>query len=520
MIRLSTLLFALTLSFVAYNLNGQTLLWQKTYGGSRPDNSPRLLPIKDGYVFCGATQSFDGNVSFLKGFIDVWLVKLDTAGNIIWEKTIGGAGNDVATNFYRTKDSGFVICGHTYSSNIEGGINSMRGLGDAWLLKLDSSGNVQWHKTYGGTQPDYFFDLVQIQDGGFVITGYTMSSNHDVANMKGGSDLWLVRVNSIGGLVWEKTFGGTKYEIGHSIVTTNDGGYLIAGSATSNDGDIAGGKGLSDGWVLKVNAAGSLQWKKNYGGSDNDDIWKIQKAGSNYILIGETRSNNHDISNHKGRNDAWLFSIDGNGQLQWSKNYGGSWDDAVRDITPAFDGQGYMLTGYSYSYDGDVNFNHDSVSSDVWVLMTNNTGDLQWEHCYGGYNNEFATSIMALSPTTFLFSASTTSDSGDVSFNWGNSDCWLGKVHSMIQPNFVAQEKTPTSVHVFPTVTSGIVHLDLPENFLNSELKVFAITGELILKRKLHGSRTVIDLNPLPAGVYFFHFFKEGKQSHSRVIKQ
>jgi len=518
MIRLST--FFVALLFCLSSVHAQNLLWQKSYGGSRPDNTPRLLPVSNGYIFCGSTQSSDGDVSSLNGFIDVWLVRLDTAGHILWEKTYGGGGNDVATNFYRTKDSGYVICGHTYSSNIQGGTNVMRGLGDAWLLKLDSLGNVQWHKTYGGSEPDYFFDLVQIQDGGFILAGYTMSSNYDVGNFIGGSDLWLMRVNSIGGLVWERTFGGSRYELGRSIVKTDDGGYLIAGSATSNDGDISNHKGLADGWVIKVNAAGILQWQKTYGGSDNDEIWKIQKAGNNYVLVGETRSSDMDIKAHNGRNDAWIFAIDGNGQLLWSKNYGGSWDDAVRDIIPAFGGQGYMLTGYTRSYDGDVTSNHDSVSSDVWVMMTNNSGDLEWEHCYGGYNNDFGTSILSISPDRFLFSASTTSDSGDITFSFGDSDCWLGIVRSNMLPNSVSSTlPSEPGILVYPTIATEAVNVQLDERLLPATLTVFNSLGQTVTQQKLSASRTRIRTGHLTSGSYFFNVTTKSGTSFSRVIK-
>ncbi|MPR37296.1 hypothetical protein [Salmonirosea aquatica] len=229
------------------------IVWQKALGGSGVDVATALTASPDGgYIVVGYTQSTDGDVSGNHGNSDYWVVKLDAAGGIVWQKALGGTGYDEAKVITASGDGGFVVAGFTYST--DGDVSGNHGNSDYWVVKLDSLGSIVWQKALGGTGYDIANALTASDDGGFVVAGFTESNNGDVAENQGNADYWVVRLDSLGGIVWQKALGGTDYDDAFAITASDDGGFVVAGFTESNDGDVSGNHGNADYWVVRLSA--------------------------------------------------------------------------------------------------------------------------------------------------------------------------------------------------------------------------------------------------------------------------
>jgi hypothetical protein len=203
--------------------------WTKTFGGSDEDRAYSVQQTSDGgYIIAGYTDSYGA------GYNDVWLVKADSSGNMAWNKTFGGSGYDAGQSVQQTSDGGCIVAGYTYSYGA--------GYNDVWLIKTDSSGNMAWNKTFGGSDYDIGYSVQQTSDGGYVVAGETYSYG------AGSADVWLIKTDSSGNMAWNKTFGGSDYDIGYSVQQTLDGGCIVAGYTGSY------GAGYDDVWLIKVTA--------------------------------------------------------------------------------------------------------------------------------------------------------------------------------------------------------------------------------------------------------------------------
>jgi hypothetical protein len=222
---------------------------------------------------------------------------------------------------------------------------------DVWVLKLDGQGNVQWQKTYGGTSGDWAHAIAPTSDGGYVVAGWTWSFG------AGNRDVWVLKLDGSGNVQWQKTYGGSNEDAAFAIAPTSDGGYVVAGWTGSF------GAGSHDVWVLKLDGSGNVQWQKTYGGSNDDGATGIvPTSDGGYVVAGWTGSFG------AGGDDVWVLKLDGQGNVQWQKTYGGSNDDGARAIAPTSDG-GYVVAGWTWSFG--------TGAHDVWVLKLEADGTVR-----------------------------------------------------------------------------------------------------------------------------------------------
>jgi len=339
--------------------------WVKTFGGSAYDEGNAVTTTSDGgYVIAGNTSSSNGDMPANLGSGDIVVMKLDNAGNKLWVKTFGGSKVDEATTIITTSDGGYVLGGRTAST--DGDATGNHGGSDIIIIKLDASGNKQWAKVLGGTLHDYCGHLVTTTDGGYALCGYSTSSNGDISSNKGGFDYLLMKLDAAGNKVWDKTFGGSSSEYAYDLIVTTDGGYMITGSTNSSDGDVSNNHGLSDIWLVKTDAAGNKQWTKTIGGSKQDYSYCLTATtDGGGIIGGDSYSADGDIATNRGAVDLVLIKINAAGNSQTVKTYGGSYDDEPMAIIPFTSGR-YVLAGTSASSDGDVSGNHGGY--DAWIL--------------------------------------------------------------------------------------------------------------------------------------------------------
>ena len=346
--------------------------WQKTYGGSGDDQGRAIIQTSDGgYAITGPSKSADGDGSNNEGQHDHWIVKLDAQGNIQWEKSHGFSGHDHSRSILQTNDGGYFIGGYL-DVTASGGlgnetITTKHGVGEFWAQKLDATGNLEWRRYFGGTNNDRIFKVLQAHDGNYLLIGSSESEDFDINNGNGSYDVWVVKIDTKGIMLWEKSFGGSGIDSGHAAVKTNDGNYLIAGAAISTDGDISNSNGNSDAWVIKINDSGELLWEKSFGGSGFDAAWAIDSGKgifSSFIIAGNSKSSNGDVTTNNGENDFWVLKIDTTGKLLFEKSLGGSGLDFAYGVIETFD-QKIVVVGETESTDKDITSN--KGGKDIWI---------------------------------------------------------------------------------------------------------------------------------------------------------
>lgn len=321
-----------------------------------------------GYIALGGAANVASG-----GYTDCWLMKLDSKGNVQWFATFGGTTSDIGNSVYQTGDGGYVVAGYQVLEENHA---------DAWLLKVDASGVAQWQKTYGGDDGDDFFNSVeQTSDNGYILAGGTWPDDG------GDSNGWVSKMNSQGQIEWEQDFGGDNHDFIYSIEQTKDGGYVAVGKTSSSGG------GLTNGWMVRINALGQVQWQKTYGGDSYDTINSIIETDDGGFIVGGS-----SYSFGTGNEDAWIMKLDSTGTTQWQKSYGGQGEDLAFFIEPTNDG-GYIAAGRTSSYG--------TGTMDAWVLKLNSSGDIQWQKTYGEGNYDLVSTIHQTDDGGYIMSGGT-----------------------------------------------------------------------------------------------------------------
>ena len=426
--------------------------WQKCYGGTNVDGAAKIMTVNsENYTLLGGTQSTDGDVIGNHGASwDPWILNIDTLGNINWQKCFGGSLIDIIFSTSIFSNGNFLLLGTTASNDGDVSGNHNPGTYDAWLIETDSAGNLIRQKCFGGAGSDAFIDLCLVNDSEIVIVGYSNSSDGDLAGIinHGGFDIWTLMLDSSWDIEWQKRFGGSDEDSPQSIVHDSNNNYIIGGVSRSSNGDITAPFGWRDYWVIKLDSIGNLLWNRSYGGSQNDILTSVLKCdSSNYLLCGKVESTDLQVTNNHGTDDIWIVKIDEFGNIIWQKCYGGSRYEIVGAIKQDSDG-GYTLVGYSDSPDGDVAGIHTGGCSpytcaDLWMIKIDSLGGLVWQKCLGGTAGEIGDDFIQTQDGGYLVIGEAYSTDGDVSGGWnhGNNDAWVIKLSaantSINSPNVV-----------------------------------------------------------------------------------
>ena len=328
--------------------------WEQAFGGGFWEEATAVQQTADGgYVMVGVTYSYGAGQS------DVYLVKTDALGNMEWQQALGGSDYDCGHAVQQTTDGGYIVIGDTNSYGA--------GQSDAYLVKADALGNMEWQQTFGGSDYDCGHAVQQTADGGYIVTGETHSYG------AGQSDVYLIKTDALGNMEWQQTFGGSDYDGAFHVRQTTDGGYIIGGATNSY------GAGLCDFYMVKTDALGNMEWQQTFGGSDWDDgLTAEQTADGGYVMVGET------YSYGEGGGDVYLVKTDALGNMEWGQTFGDSdWD-------VAFSGQqttdgGYIMAGLTYSYGAG--------QSDAYLVKADALGNMEWQQTFGGTYSDYATCV-------------------------------------------------------------------------------------------------------------------------------
>jgi hypothetical protein len=475
------------------------LQWQKSLGGSNTDQAEAVVYLANGgFTIAGNTRSIDGDIFGNHGGTDIWLVNLNGVGNVQWKKAYGGSGNDDVYSIQQTRDRGYVMAGKTLSNNWD--VSGNHGDYDAWVVKLDSIGVIQWQRCFGGTGWEEAKSIKQTEDGGYVFTGFATSIDGDLTQNKGSFDLWVVKLDSTGNIEWQRTYGGSGEDIGYSISPTLDGGYIVSGETQSNNGDVTGFHGALDYWVLKLNFEGKIEWQKAMGGASFDRTAEVlQTSDEGFIVLGETFSNNGDVIGNHGERDIWVVKLTSAGEVLWQKAIGGSNEDYAGSIIQTEDGK-YVITGETQSNDGDVNGN--DGGADIWVVKIKEGGEIEWEKTFGGTMAEAGESIQQTEDGGFIVAGFAWSNNGDVTGVKGKNDYWVIKLSPESTPTTTP---TTTPITIYPNPAQNTITLKLPTQEPATFITITDLLGRVISNQTtttgLDGS-VKIDVVTWPEGLY------------------
>jgi hypothetical protein len=517
------MLALLSVSLVALSIeyaHAQVVSFARTYGGGGADEAHSVQQTSDGgYIAVGVTYGFGA------GNGDFFLIKTDANGNLQWAKTYGGTDIEWAFYVQQTSDNGYILAGTTFSFGVGGG--------DVILIKTDANGNLQWAKTYGGTNYENVFSVQQTSDIGYIAAGYTSSFG------AGMHDAFLIKTDAFGNLQWAKTYGGAGDDLAYSFQQTSDGGYIVAGWTNSF------GAGDYDLFLIKTDAFGNLQWAKAYGGADADKATSVlQTSDGGYIVAGWTNSFG------AGDYDLFLIKTDAFGNLQWAKTYGGAGDEYTWTSLQQTSDGGYIVAGWTNSFGaGDY---------DLFLIKTDAFGNLQWAKTYRGAGDEWRPAVRQTSDGGYIVVSYTTS------FGAGLSDAFLVKTDAngnigscgivrnvnptvtIISPIISVSSVSPSVSSPDPTVTSPDVDVTSPTIavsvpcFLSIsescqiasglitpykggikvsgsgelEVKVYNVSGVMV---KFAKGKDEVKLE-LSRGVYFVEFVSGGKVLREKVV--
>lgn len=394
--------------------------WQTTIGGNENDNLSSIKQTTDGGFIVGGYSisniSGDKSENNKAGTFDYWVVKLNSTGTIMWQNTIGGNGHDQLTCLNQTLDGGYILAG--YSNSGISGDKSEANLGgyDYWVIKISPIGNIQWQNTIGGSGEDILFSVEQTIDGGYIIGGWGGSgiSGDKTEPCLGSSDFWVLKLTPAGNITWQNTISGNATDRLYSVNQTFDGGYILGGYS---DSGISGDKteaniGGYDYWVVKLNSSGTILWQNTIGGTNPEDLITAQQTSDGgYILGGYSSSGiggDKTAPNLFGE-DFWILKLNSTGEIIWQQTYGGNGTDRFYCLQETSD-QGFLLGGWS---DTDIDGNKTEASiglSDYWIIKLEGTCIPLAETCNGIDDNcngvidesvSESININASGPTTF-----------------------------------------------------------------------------------------------------------------------
>jgi hypothetical protein len=514
--------------FQSFSQNPLVKQWDYRFGGGSADYLFSLQQTVDGgYIIGGYSNSNIGRDKTQNTWsvlvFDYWIVKTDSLGNKQWDKDFGSTGQDYLTCLKQTVDGGYILGGYSYLGI--SGNKSQAGYGDwdYWIIKIDSVGNKQWDKDFGGSNYDKLYSIEQTVDRGYILGGVSYSgiSGNKTQATWGGDDYWIVKTDSLGNKQWDRDFGGTFGDQLYSVKQTADGGYILGGCSESH---ISGNKsqttwGLGDFWILKTDSLGNKQWDQDFGGTSSDVLCSLmQTSDGGYILGGLSASlaSGNKTSGFKGgKYDYWIVKTDSLGVKQWDKDFGGlGSEEYFGNISQTSDG-GYLFAGTSRSPVGGDKTESNFGYEQTWVLKTDLHGIKQWD-------KTLQTSTPAADQTGFAIQ---TKDGCYTMANytaagiggnksqpcWGGADYWIIKFcDSTLTTSIPIINQQSSIFNIFPNPTTGSIQLTISTK-QNTPLRceIINVLGEKVFETEIkntapdmHRDDVSLNVSFLAKGIY------------------
>ncbi|MBL7924570.1 MAG: T9SS type A sorting domain-containing protein [Bacteroidia bacterium] len=458
---------------------------------------------------------------------DFWLLRLDASGNKVWDKTYGGNGSDRPAALLLTPGGNFVLAG-TSASGISGEkSDSLRGVSDFWVLLVDSSGQKLWDKTIGGVQADELTGMILTSDNYLMLSGWTLSGPgaDKTSPTYGDFDFWWVKLDLSSNFLLEMTHGGMLGDNCFSICATNDGGALMSGYSNSpvSFSKSQPSQGVYDYWILRIDSLGRKIWDKTYGGLADDYAFSaIEFPGvtRGFLVGGFSFSgvSGHKTEPSRGADDYWLLRLDVNGNLIWDKSYGGTDFDELSRIGLSSSGH-VVLSGTSYSSISGEKSENNLGPEQSWLVVSDTAnGQMLFDKTFFSAGHDENAQVIPTMDGCFTSVNFTVSDTGGyrTHFNNGGGDVWLSKICLL-----TALESTVTNESTWMAVPNPANRQLLLKCGTKAEwnLLVFNPGGACLFKDSFSGSEYNLDVSGFSNGLYFLRLFNEESWSNNRFVK-
>jgi hypothetical protein len=524
----------------------QNILWENSYGGKHAEFLYDAIPTPDyGFLLAGSSISNkNGNKADAnKGDLDYWVWKMDEKGTPEWQKSFGGNGVDVLQSVKLANDGGFILAG-TSSSSISGDKKeACKGQEDFWIIKLDAKGNEIWQRTIGGSGQEKLLSIAQTKDGGYILGG-TSSSNTAEPDEKGvtdkfgksedsrGSlDYWVVKLDTKGEIKWQKTLGGQYVDELKSIEQTNDKGYILGGYSNS---PISGDKtqenfGLNDYWIVKLDEDGNELWQHTLGGDQDDTLFALtQTNDGGYIAGGNSNSgatNSKSKSNKKGT-DFWVLKLGKSGAIEWQETYNHGEKDVLTSIVENTDGT-FLIGGYAQSESVQKSANSIQKSlgkkadkegiNDYIALKIKATGEEIWTQTVGSKGDEILKKLFETRDGGYILAGTSIGNaSRDKNKAIGGSDFWVVKLRDN-EKKIEEKEK----IEAIPNPAISFTNVIVTYEYLKGTATLFDLSGRSMQTIKLTGEKTIpVDLSNIPQGIYLIEIKTDVSTDGVKVIKK
>ncbi len=511
--------------------------WQNCFGGTDMDEAYGIAQTADGYIVAGSAKSNDGDVTIDHGGIDGWVIRLDQAGQMIWQKSYGGTNGDYLMDVFSTGNGNFLLAGMTASQNGTIEHNPYPETWSYWFMKVDGEGNIIWQTIAGGPNTNWLWAAYPTADGGIIGVGEIYGAGGDISAHYGAADAWVVKLDANGLVEWDFTAGtapmpnvASGIEYGNSVIQTSDGGYLVAANGTvSLNGSLdcvpppmTGALGI----LVKLDANGQHVWSRCYGGTTgHESILDVVEVEDGYVYTGIAASTDGDLAgcglhnpNGDRPTDVWVAKIDFEGNMQWQHCYGGSGRDQGISIKAAAE-DGLVVLGITPSHDGDISHNYGwQGKSNIWVLRLDEGGQLLHEACYGAAVATWVSTrnnLLVLNNNRIVVAGTTRSKAHHPPEHQGNVDCGNTHTGSLNNDDWWVFEIYDTTVYVqeqfntalfklFPNPATTEAWLQLTENtpLAQAQIELYNPTGRLLYKAQPTGQFHKIDVAHLPKGLY------------------
>lgn len=535
------------LTLVFYQASAQNILWENSYGGKHAEFLYDAISTADyGFLLAGSSISNkNGNkADSNKGNLDYWIWKMDEKGTPEWQKSFGGDGVDLLQSIRITNDGGFILAG-TSSSSISGDKKELcKGQEDFWIIKLDAKGNEIWQRTIGGSGQEKLLSIAQTKEGGYILGGTSSSNKSEpdekgaedkygkAEDSKGNLDYWIVKLDKDGKIKWQKTFGGQYVDELKSIEQTSDKGYILGGYSNS---PVSGNKtqdnfGFNDYWIIKLDEEGNELWQRTLGGDKDDTLFALTQTNDGGFIAGGNSSsgatNSKSKSNQNGT-DFWVIKLDKTGTIEWQETYNYGKNDVLTSIVENKDGT-FLIGGYAQSEVGSEKLGAKSKTplkkgndkegiNDYIALKIKATGEEIWTQTVGSKGDEVLKKLFETRDGGYILAGTSKGEaSKDKNSSLGGSDFWIVKLRDKEKK---IEEKQ--KIEAIPNPAISYTNVIVTYDYQKGTATLFDISGRSMQTIKLTGEKSIpVDLSNLPQGIYVIEVKTNVSTDGVKVIKK
>ena len=499
------LFFFLTISL---SLNAQDVLWEKSYGGKQGDYLFDAQPTADfGFILAGSSVSdksgnkHDKNI----GNLDYWVWKMDEHGGLDWQKSFGGNGLDLLNKVLTTRDGGFLLAGSSTSSKSDYKKEKALGLEDFWVIKLNADGSEQWQKTLGGPGSDMLKTAIEMPMGGYLIGGSSSSpiSEHKKGKNYGNKDYWLVRLNTMGEVEWDVSFGGKYVDEVEALCPAPENGIYVLGYSNSGEDGNKTSKGLGEGdyWLLRLDKNGNQLWQKSFGGQGDDHPYSAIQLKDGTMLVGGVSSSEggttKQASNKKGT-DVWVFKLDRSGSIVWEETYDIGEYDRLSSMEENKDGT-ILLGGYAKSEKVGLKRDDSKGINDYVAIKIDADGDEKWRQEVGSNGDDVLQRLVETRDGGYVLAGTSNGAvSGERNSSQGRHDFWVVKLGDKDKD----KDEATSMVEAYPNPTDDFTNVIITSDFESGDAYLYDIRGRQLQHYTLSSRTLPVNLGSLPVGVY------------------